>query len=91
MTAGLNGPPHVAHFVNDREFRQHIAHAESVLFIHDAGRGRRTCSRRYLWPPAGRSGRRFAAAMGLINELLEAPYQHALRHQGSQKCRGLRR
>jgi hypothetical protein len=65
------GLPHVAYFVNDREFRQYIAHAESVLFIHDAGRGRRTCSRRYVWPPAGRSGRWFAAAMGLINELLD--------------------
>ena len=65
------GLPHVAHFVNDREFRQHIVHAESVLFIHDAGQGRRTCSRRYVWPPAGRSGKRFAAARGLINELLD--------------------
>ena len=28
---------------------------------------------------AGRSGRRFAAAMGLINELLEAQPRHTLR------------
>jgi len=70
------GLPHVAHFVNDREFQQHIAHAESVLFIHDAGRARRTRSRRCVWPPEGRSGRRFAAAMGLINELLEGQHGH---------------